>query len=404
MQWIGFYILSILLHPLTELHGEGPRLAPMKLFNFSNFAARHKLAGRFTKHIGQIAMTVGFAIAMPACGGGGAEMTTATAPGTIVLSTVATPPGGTSSPSNTASESTTTTSSAAGTGRGFPVAGPWVSFYGNANQVDLAKLAATYRIFDIDADPDMGNFTPAQIKTLQNGGQNKVLSYFNLGSCENYRSFWSSVPAGFLSCSANKAAQLGTYSGYANEVWMNVGNADYQNLILNYVAPRLVAQGIDGFYFDNFEIVEHGTNTTNGPCDAQCSQGGLDLIAKLRDKYPNLLFVMQNATSDKTRLGTAMGASGTVSYPSLLDGIAHEEVYKPTFDKSVESELVNWSSMNLMPGGLPFWIATLDYVGSCSNTTDAQVAFQSSRARGFSPSVSDASASQQTVCYWPSNW
>lgn len=284
------------------------------------------------------------------------------------------------------------------------MAGPWASFYGQASQVDLAKLATTYRIFDIDADPDMGNFTPAQIKQLQNNGQNKVLSYFNLGSCENYRSFWSSVPAGFLSCSANKAAQLGTYAGYANEVWMNVGNADYQNLILNYVAPRLVAQGIDGFYFDNFEIVEHGTSTTNGPCDAQCSQGGLNLIAKLRDKYPNLLFVMQNATSDKTRLGTATGASGTVAYPSLLDGIAHEEVYKPTFDKAVESELVNWLSMNLMPGGRPFWIATLDYVGSCSNTTDAQIAFQSSRARGFSPSVSDASASQQTVCYWPSNW
>lgn len=291
-----------------------------------------------------------------------------------------------------------------GTGRGFPVAGPWASFYGTASQVDIAKMAATYRIFDIDADPDMGNFTPAQIKTLQNGGQNKVLSYFNLGSCENYRGFWSSVPAGFLSCSANKAAQLGTYSGYANEVWMNLGNADYQNLIINYVAPRLVAQGVDGFYFDNFEIVEHGTNTTNGPCDAQCSQGGLDLIAKLRDKYPNLLFVMQNATSDKTRLGKATGASGTVPYPSLLDGIAHEEVYKPTFDKAVESELVNWLSMNFMPGSHPFWIATLDYVGSCSNTTDAQVAFQSSRARGFSPSVSDASASQQTVCYWPSNF
>jgi cysteinyl-tRNA synthetase len=349
-------------------------------------------------------MTTGLLIAMPACGGGGSEMTTATAAGTITLNTAAARPGKVGSPSNTAVGSTATISSTAGTGRGFPVAGPWVSFYGDASQVDLAKLASTYRIFDIDADPDMGNFTPAQIKTLQNNGQNKVLSYFNLGSCENYRGFWSSVPAGFLSCSDNKAAQRGTYSGYNNEVWMNLGNAEYQNLIINYVAPRLVAQGIDGFYFDNFEIVEHGTNTTNGPCDAQCSQGGLNLIAKLRDKYPNQLFVMQNATSDKTRLGTATGASGPVPYPSLLDGIAHEEVYKPTMDKSAESELVKWSSMNLKPGGRPFWIATLDYVGNCSNTTDAQIAFQSSRARGFSPSVSDASASQQTVCNWPSNW
>jgi cysteinyl-tRNA synthetase len=379
----------------------------MKISNFTNFAAHPTLADRFTRNISQVVITIGFLIALPACGGGGgggAEMTTATAAGTIALNTAAASPVPVGSPSNTAAGSTATISSAAGTGRGFPVAGPWVSFYGNASQVDLAKLANTYRIFDIDADPDMGNFTPAQIKTLQNNGQNKVLSYFNLGSCENYRGFWSSVPAGFLSCSDNKAAQMGAYSGYANEVWMNLGNAEYQKLILNYIAPRLVAQGIDGFYFDNFEIVEHGTNTTNGPCDAQCSQGGLNLIAKLRDKYPNQLFVMQNATGDKTRLGTATGASGPVPYQSLLDGIAHEEVYKPTMDQSVESELVKWSSMNLKPGGHPFWIATLDYVGNCSNTTDAQVAFQSSRARGFSPSVSDASASQQTVCYWPSNW
>ena len=197
-------------------------------------------------------------------------------------------------------------------------------------------MASSFRIFDIDADPDIGNFSPAQIKQLQNGGQNKVLSYFNLGSCESFRSYWNKVPAGFVSCAANKPAQLGRYAGYANEVWMNVANTDYQHLIVNHVAPRLVAQGIDGFYFDNLEIVEHGTRTNNGPCDAACSQGGLNLIARLRDKYPGLLFVMQNATSDKTRLGKATGASGTVDYPSLLDGIAHEEVFKPALDKTAE--------------------------------------------------------------------
>jgi cysteinyl-tRNA synthetase len=265
----------------------------------------------------------------------------------------------------------------------------------------MARMAATFRILDIDADPDMGNFSASQIGQLKNGGSNKVLSYLNLGSCENFRGYWSSVPAGFISCSANKAAQLGTYAGYSDEVWMNVGNADYQNLVINYIVPRLVAQGVDGFYFDNMEIVEHGTNTSNGPCNAQCSQGGLDLIAKLRDKYPSMLFVLQNAASNITRLGKATSAAGTVAFPSLLDGIAHEEVYKPTYDSYVEAQLVSWSGMNLMPGGRKFWIGTLDYVNTCANTTDAQFAFQSNRSRGFSPSVSDASAGQQTVCCWP---
>ncbi|KWE63713.1 glycoside hydrolase [Burkholderia ubonensis] len=271
-----------------------------------------------------------------------------------------------------------------------------MTYYGDASGLDLNRAATTYRVMDIDLDPGTGNFTAAQVATLKNNGQNKVLSYLNLGSCEHWRDYWNSAPSGFVSCGANTAAQRGAYQGYSDETWMNLGNADYQNLILNYVAPRLVAQGADGFYLDNMEIVEHGTSTSNGPCDASCSQGGLDLVRKLRQKYPNLLIVMQNATSDVTRNGT----TGGVKYASLLDGIAHEEVYKPSYDQGAERELLNWKSMNLAPGGHPFWIATVDYVGSCTNTADASSAYTSARSHGFSPYVSDASAGQGTVCYW----
>jgi cysteinyl-tRNA synthetase len=347
----------------------------MPLFKSDGLATSRVLNASPHRTLRRLSMALGFAMSMSACGGGGNASAAHTPTG---LEQVAQ--------------------------RGFPVAGPWVSFYGGAHAVDLEKMSRTYRIFDIDADPHIANFTPAHIQKLQNSGQNKVLSYLNIGSCEDFRSYWKSVPPGFVSCSDNQVAQLGRYAGYADEVWMNPGNAAYQKLIVEHVAPRLVAQGIDGFYFDNLEIVEHGTATTNGPCDAACSQGGLNLVAQLRNKYPNLLFVMQNATSDRTRLGVATSANGTVDFPSLLDGIAHEEVYKPTPDASAESELLKWAAMGLKPGGHPFWIGTLDYVGSCANQAEAQAAFRSSRARGFAPSVSDASASQQTVCYWPSNW
>src|SRR3954470_22140026 len=69
-------------------------------------------------------------------------------------------------------------------GPGFPEAGPWVSFYGNAAQMgDLAKVARTYRIVNIDADPTAANFTDAQLDVLRDGGKNRVLSYFNIGAC-----------------------------------------------------------------------------------------------------------------------------------------------------------------------------------------------------------------------------
>lgn len=292
----------------------------------------------------------------------------------------------------------TDTVPAATPGRGFPATAPWVSFYGSATQMgNLDSISARFRIINIDADPDAGNFTTAQIAQLKHAGQNRVISYFNLGSCEQYRSYWASAPAGLLSCGANQAAQRGSYQGYPDETWMDVGNADYQALLLDYVAPRLVARGVDGFFFDNFEIVEHGTGTTNGPCDSACRSGGLDLIRRLRLKYPELLFVMQNATSDVTRLGVTHG----VPFPSLLDGISHEEVYAPAYDAQSETELLAWAGLSLTPGGRPFFIGTEDYVGSCGANAAAQAAYTSSRANGFSPYATDASGSQTVVCLWP---
>lgn len=285
-----------------------------------------------------------------------------------------------------------------GVGRGFPTTAPWVSFYGSSAQMgDLNKVAGRFRIINLDADPDGGNFTPAEITQLKAGGTNRVISYLNLGSCESFRSYWNSVPSGFISCKANTVAQLGPYGGYPDEIWMDLGNADYQHLILDYVAPRLVAQGVDGFFLDNLELIEHAPGDSNGPCTPSCRQGGLDLVRRLRDSYPNLLIVMQNATGDVTRLGTTGGRS----FAALLDGISHEEVYAPVPDPLAESQLQAWKNLNLMPGEKAFWIATEDYVGNCSNTTAAQAAYTSSRGQGFSPYATDASGGQQIVCYWP---
>ncbi|MCU1280392.1 MAG: hypothetical protein JWM53_3938, partial [bacterium] len=58
--------------------------------------------------------------------------------------------------------------------RGFPQTAPWVSFYGTAAEMgDLNRVASTFRVINLDADPGGGgNFTTAQIATLKAGGQN----------------------------------------------------------------------------------------------------------------------------------------------------------------------------------------------------------------------------------------
>jgi cysteinyl-tRNA synthetase, unknown class len=274
--------------------------------------------------------------------------------------------------------------------RGFPTAGPWVSFYGPASDVDVAKLATTFRVLNIEADPDAANFTDAQIAALKAGGQNRVISYLNVGSCETYRSYWAKCMA--------SGALTSVYDGYPDERWANLSNVAYQDLIVDEVAPRLASRGVDGFFLDNLEVVEHGASTANGPCDAACAQGGLDLVYKLRQKFPDKLIVMQNATGAFTRNGTTHG----VLYRTLLDGISHEEVYSNGGDASSRQEMLAWKALGLTVGTRPFWLAVEDYAGACSaaNKPAAAALRASAEADGLSSYVTDASGSQLAPCYW----
>ena len=125
-------------------------------------------------------------------------------------------------------------------GRGFPEGGPWVSFYGPGDAIDIDRVASAFRIINIDVDPDTDNFTDAQITALKAGGKNRVISYLNVGSCEEYRSYWDTAPPGLESC-VGSGALTTIYGGYPDERWANLGNVDYQDLIVEHVAPRRTA-------------------------------------------------------------------------------------------------------------------------------------------------------------------
>jgi cysteinyl-tRNA synthetase len=120
-------------------------------------------------------------------------------------------------------------------------------------------------------------------------------------------------------------------------------------------------------------------------------------VRALRERYPDRLLVMQNATSDVTRLGT----TGGVAFATLLDGVAHEEVYAPAYDEVAEQQLLAWKAMGITSReGRPFFIGVEDYVGTCRDGTRAKAAFARARERGFSPSASDESGGQRVVCFW----
>ncbi|HKU44188.1 MAG TPA: endo alpha-1,4 polygalactosaminidase [Polyangiales bacterium] len=274
--------------------------------------------------------------------------------------------------------------------RGFPVSGPWAAWYGEASSRQISDAARSFRIFNIDADPYQENLSDADIRTLQAGGRNVVLSYLNLGSCEEGRDY-------FAECKATGALTT-RYDDdkYSDEWWANLGNSRYRDLIVNEVAARIAARGVDGFYLDNLEVVEHGPNAKYGPCDEACSQGGLDLVWELRQRFPDKLIVMQNATSEVTRSGRTHG----VAFPSLLDGVAHEEVYSNGGDDDARDEMLAWKELNLSVDGKPFWLAVEEYVGVCSSSGASEAAEIRADARrdGFSVYVTDASEEQEVPC------
>src|SRR5258706_6541935 len=218
-------------------------------------------------------------------------------------------------------------SSASTEARTLPSKPTWGAYYGAASNVDIGRLGSTFNVVVIDADPGEGDDAPAfdaaQIAALKARGA-KVLSYLNFGACEESRSWWSDVPAGFVSCRANRAARLGRYQGYP-EYWMNPGNAQFQHLIVDYIAPRLVAAGVDGFMLDNFEVVSHGAGTADGQCDAACRQGGLDLVATLRKRYPDRSIVLNNAST-----AVLPGSSGGGARSPLLGGAVAPEGLPPS--------------------------------------------------------------------------
>ncbi|HVT09390.1 MAG TPA: endo alpha-1,4 polygalactosaminidase [Polyangia bacterium] len=285
-------------------------------------------------------------------------------------------------------------------GPGIRADAPWLSFYGTAEQMgDLDAVATRFRLINIDADPDTGNFSARQIRELKAGGRNTVISYLNIGSCERTRRYWKHAPAGLVPCAANRAAQIAPYRGFPDELWMNPSNPAYQRLILEHVAPRLAATGVDGFFLDNLEIVEHGATGggTGAPCDRACVAGTLALVARLRQAFPGMVLVMQNATSATTREAVV----GGVPFPRILDGVSHEEVYAPRYDRTAEAELLAWAAAAARHrNGARFSITTLDYVGNCRDRQRAERVYSRSRARGFSPYATISSANQDKVCDW----
>lgn len=113
--------------------------------------------------------------------------------------------------------------------------------YGVFLGIDPDDIARTldYDTIVIDAQ----YFSPEQIAELHDAGHT-VYSYINIGSVENFRSYYKDY----------EAYTIGVYENWEEERWVDVSKTVWQDFILKKLAPEILAKGVDGLFVDNADV------------------------------------------------------------------------------------------------------------------------------------------------------
>lgn len=86
-------------------------------------------------------------------------------------------------------------------------------------------------------------FSAEDIRMLHDAGQ-RVYSYLNIGSVEEYRDYFQRY----------KHLALGVYENWEDERWVNVADPLWQKFMIDTLAADLIEKGIDGFFLDNADV------------------------------------------------------------------------------------------------------------------------------------------------------
>lgn len=92
---------------------------------------------------------------------------------------------------------------------------------------------------------DAQYFSKKDIRKLHAGGT-KVYSYLNIGSIENFRSYYKTY----------EHLAIGDYENWEEEKWVNVADKDWQEF-MDTLAGKLKKKGVDGFFIDNCDVYDY---------------------------------------------------------------------------------------------------------------------------------------------------
>ena len=98
---------------------------------------------------------------------------------------------------------------------------------------------------------DASTWSKKDLKKLRKYKTKKIYSYIDIGSLENYRSYWKQF----------KDHKLDRYENWPDEWWMDVSYNKWQTYMVDTYAVKLSKKGIDGFFVDNCDVYYHYKTT-----------------------------------------------------------------------------------------------------------------------------------------------
>ena len=235
-----------------------------------------------------------------------------------------------------------------------------------ADPEDISDMDS-YRKIVIDAQ----YFTEAEISQLKESGH-IVYSYINLGSVEEFRSYFKNFEKYFL----------GVYTNWEDERWLDVSQKEWQKFIVEDIAKQLIDKGVDGLFVDNCDVyynfkeekIYNGiTEILKGfkAYDTYIIINGGDTYVKEYAKKNNSLDAVMDAVNQESVFGAVDWDHGKKFIESDLDDRDYFQKYcKLVSDKGKDVYLLEYTKDNNVIESIKSYCDENGYTYYASDTLD----------------------------------
>jgi cysteinyl-tRNA synthetase len=261
----------------------------------------------------------------------------------------------------------------------------WVYWLSDIKLSEIAAVSPDAVVIDYSqGGGEDTEFSRSDIDTLRSGmsGPALVISYMSIGEAEDYRYYWKSA------WSSSKPSWLEKENhNWAGNYKVRYWEPEWQSLIFgtpDSYLDKIIATGFDGVYLDIIAAYDYFLEKGRTTAEDEMVMFVSAISEYAKSKRPGFLIFPQNAPE--------LGARS--DYIAVIDGIGIEGVYfgweepnkrTPASDTAWLEEQLAW----IVDAGKT--VLAVDYASSANDIADA---YQSSRARGFVPTVTDVNLAQ----------